>query len=234
MKKILTIIAIMGTILIYSVNVMAVGIEEINMNIEIPEEYYDLKSGIESNDSKIEYYEAILNVTKEDLISQYEQNSILYNGINTNLSKEIIISRVESNITKNIFHLNTATADKINEIKSLLIENAQLQNMEVESQEEYICNNLLFINTIIHSEDRTIFQYYTIVNGSAITISLNSSYTNTSNNELKEIIDTISFEEILEKPTDYTNYIIYGISVILIIMVIAIMILAFSGKKNKF
>ena len=66
MKKI-TIILIVALLLLTS-TVLAVNLN--NMKIEIPEEYYDLKTAIDNNDTKVAYYEALLKTTKEELKQQ--------------------------------------------------------------------------------------------------------------------------------------------------------------------
>ena len=233
MKKILTGILVIIILLLQCVNVEAVKLESIKMNIELPEEYYDLKAGVDSNDSKITYYETVLKTTKEELIQLYEQNSILYNGINTNLSKELIVSESQNWLTKKIFHLNTATDEQLEEVERELAELATEQNMQVLSQEVYKKDDIVFIFSYIQSNDLKIYQYYTMVNGKGITISLNCSYSNTQVDELRKIVDTISFDEIEEKTPDISSYIIIGISAILIIIVIVLMIMAFSKKESK-
>lgn len=233
MKKVVASLILSVVILMQGVTVMAASFESIKMNMELPKEYYDLKAGIDSNDSKIAYYETVLKTTKDELSKQYEQNSILYNGVSSNLSKQLFVSETQNGLTKKIFHLHLATEEQIEEVKTELNQLAQNQNMKVTSQEVYKNGDIIFIHSIIKNNSLTIYQYYTIVNGKGITISLNSSYTNTQNEELKEVVDTITFSKLEEKAPDFTNYIIIGIAAVLVIMVIILMIMAFSGKKEE-
>lgn len=233
MKKIVISLIISIIILLQCTSVLATNFESIKMNIDLPDEYYDLKEGIDKNDSKIPYYETVLKTTKADMKKQFEQNSILYNGVSSNLSKQLIIAEAQNSLTKKIFHLNEATEEQMEKLKTELNLLATNQNMEITSQEIYTSNNNVFVYSVIKNSSLTIYQYYTIINGKGITISLNSSYSNTKKEELKEIIDTITFNELQEKPTDITNYIIIGISVILVIMMIILMYMAFFDKKKE-
>lgn len=233
MKKIVASLMISLIILLQCAGVMATDFESIKMNIELPKDYYDLKDGIDSNDSKITFYETMLKTTKEDMAEQFEQNSVLYNGVSSNLSKQIILAESQNRLTKKIFHLNTATEKQMEEVKAGLNELAKNQNMEVTSQEIYENSGITFVYSVINNSPLTIHQYYTIVNGKGITISLNSSYSNVQGKELKDVVDTITFQQLEEKPADFTNYIIIGVSAILVIMVIILMYMAFSGKKKE-
>lgn len=233
MKKIVISLIISMIILLQCTVARATSFESIKMEVELPIEYYDLKAGIDNNDSKIPYYETVLKTTKEDLANQFKQGSILYNGISSNLSKQLIIAETKNNLTNKIFHLNLATEEQIVEVKSELNELAKSQNMKITSQEIYHKDGVTYINSIIKNSSLTIYQYYTIINGKGITISLNSSYTNTQNNELKGIVDSITFNELEEKPADYTNFIIIGITAVLVIIVLILMYLAFFDRKKE-
>lgn len=234
MKKIVASLMISLIFLLQCVGVMATDFESIKMNIELPKDYYDLKAGIDNNDSKITFYETyIMKMKKEDLKEYIEQNSILYYGVSSNGSKQLILAEAQNSLTKKIFHLNTATEKQMLEVKEGLNELATNQNMEVTSQEVYQNNGITFVYSIIKNNSLTIYQYYTIVNGKGITISLNSSYSNVQEKELRDVIDTITFEQIEEKPTDLTNYIVIGVSAILVVMVLILMYMAFSGKKEE-
>ena len=99
MKQLARIAGIVMLLIASVTRVSAVNFEELNMTVQLPEEYYDLKAGIEAEDSKIMYYETMLNTTKEQLKEQITTNHILYDGINANLSKELTISTLENSST---------------------------------------------------------------------------------------------------------------------------------------
>lgn len=233
MKRILASVIISLVILLYGGNVLATNYEDIKMNIDLPQSYYDLKNGIDTDDTKITYYETVLKTTKEEMKQQFKQNSIIYNGISSNLSKQLILAQTENDLTRKIFHLHSSTEKQLEEIKTELNQLAQSQSLNVETQEIYINNGINYVYSVIKNSSITIYQYYTVINGKGITISLNSSNTNTNESELREIIDTITFYELEEKPADFTNYIIIGIATILVVIVLILMYMAFFDKKKE-
>ena len=229
MRKI--IITFIVALLVASSTVLATNID--NMSIEIPIEYYDIKTAVDNNDTKIAYYETLLKTTKEELKQQIEANNILYLGKNTNLSKTLIISEQKSNVTKKIFHLQLATDEQIEELKLQLKEEATSQTMDIKDITVYEANGIKWLGSNIKSGTDSITQYYTIVNGKSITISLQCSYSATKPNELKEIIDTVEFSNLEEKPFDITFYLMIGVTVVLVLIVVVLMVMAFSKKKKE-
>ena len=201
------------------------------MKIEVPEEYYDLKAGIDKNDTKITYYETVLKTTKDELKSQYMQNGIVYNGISSNLSKELIIAVIENARTKSNYHLASLDNAEIEDIKQEIVNAAN--GAQKQEQEVYEKNGIKYIYTIFKSGTTTIYQYYTIVNGMAITITLNSKYSNVKQEELKEIVDTIQFDEILEKPSGIVSNPILFVGIILVILIIVLVTIAIVRKTKK-
>lgn len=229
MKKIM--ITLIVALLLLTSTVLAANIG--NMNIEISEEYFDLKKAIDNNDTKVAYYEALLKTTKEELKQQMEASNIIYLGKNTNLSKTLMVSEAQSNNTKKIFHLHMATDEQIEELKVQLKEEATSQNMYIDNMTVYEANGIKWLESSIRSGTDAITQYYTIVNGKSITISLQSSYSNTKQGELKETIDTVKFTNLEEKPADFTNFIIIGITAVLVLIVAVLMVMAFQKKKEQ-
>ncbi len=233
MKKIVSILILTVVILAGTTRVFGERFEGLGMNIDLPEEYYNLKAGVDTNDSKVEFYTALMQTTKEDLAAEYKQNLVLYNGISSNLANEIYISETENNLTKSIFHLSLASEDRIDKVENEIKKVNESQGLQITSQETYSNNGIKFIKTVSTKSKLTIYQYYTIINGTGITISLHSSDSSAKIEDLKKIIDTISFEELQEKPADITLYVLIGITAILVIMVLVLMYMAFFSKRNE-
>ena len=233
MKKLVTSVIIMMLFLIIGTSAYAERFSSIGMNIDLPKEYYDLKSAIDNNDAKIDFYTAMMQTTKEKLSEEYLLNSVLYNGINSNLANEIFLTCLESQISKSVFHLHLADENKKEQIKADLKTIAEAQGREVKSQEIYAKNGIEYVYTIMTKSKMTVYQYYTIVNGQEITLSLHSSDSSVKEDSLKKVVDSISFDELLEKPTDLASYILIGVTVILIGMVLVLMYMAFFSKKNE-
>ena len=232
MKKIIVAFILTIILLTNTITILAVEFPEMGMKIEVPEEYYDLKAGVDKNDTKLTYYETVLKTTKDELKSQYTQNGIVYNGISSNLSKELIIAVIENARTKSNYHLASLNDAEIEDVKQEIVNAAN--GAQKQEQEVYEKNGIKYIYTIFKSGTTTIYQYYTIVNGMAITITLNSKYSNVKQEELKEIVDTIQFDEILEKPSGIVSNPILFVGIILVILIIVLVTIAIVRKtKNK-
>ena len=228
MKKIT--ITFIVVLLLLAPNLLAVNID--NMKIEIPQEYYDLKTAIDNDDTKIAYYEALLNTTKEELKQQIKTNNIPYLGKNTNLSKTLMINELQTGATKRIFHLHLASEEQVSKLKTELTEEATSGAMQIENISVYDVNGIRWIESNLKSGTDKVTQYYTIINGKGITISLQNAYTNTKQDELKEIIDTAEFTNLEEKPADMAFYVMVAVTVLLVIIVIVLAVMAFSKKKD--
>ncbi len=234
MRKIISGIIVAVIIIFATVTVNAVNFEELGMKIDIPEQYYDLKSGIDNNDSKITYYETVLRTTKDELKSQYEQGGIIYSGITNNLSKEIIISVIENSRTKSDFNLNSLKEADVTQLQQELV--SANSGMQKQEQEVYENNGIKYVYTSFKSGAKTLKQYYTIVNGKAITITLSGEYSNIKNDELKTIVDTIKFDEIQEKPFSIMNnpYVLIGAAIGgIVVLIISIIAISITNKREN-
>ena len=189
MKKILPILILMLIFMGLFSKIYAKNFENLKLSVDIPEEYYDLKEAIEKEDSKVAYYEAILKTTKQQFKNEFSQNNICYYGLNKNLSKELTISEKEDNYTKSIFHLQLISEKQIEELIEQTKAEAKEQQITVKSIETYNEGSLKWIKSVLSKDSNTIYQYYTIVNGKGITFSLNCSYSNVKNDELKEVTE---------------------------------------------
>ncbi len=233
MKKIVISIVLIVFSLIGFNRVYAERFEGLGMNIELPKDYYNLKAGVNTNDTKIEFYTAMLKTTKEDLSAEYKQNGVLYNGINSNLANEIYVTSTENKLTKSVFHLHLAKDNQITNVEDEIKSVAEAQGIEVSSQESYSKNEIKYIYSVMTKSKTTIYQYYTIVNGIGVTISLHTTDDSAKKEDIKKIVDSISFDELLEKPTDISSYILIGVTAILVVMVLVLMYMAFFSKKVR-
>ena len=233
MKKFAITLTICMAILLCGKGIFAAEFPSIGMKIDFPKNYYSLKDGIENQDSKAEYYISILQTTKENLQNEYKQNSILYNGVKDDFSSEIYVYESSNKITNKIFNLSTAKSNQLDEVKEEIKSIIKSQGMTVSAQDMYTVGNISYIYSTIKNKDTTIYQYYTIVNGKSITISLNTSDTSNKSEEIKQVVDTAKFDKIEEKPTEISTYILIGVTAALILMVIVLMFMAFSNKGRK-
>ena len=233
MKKVLISVVLIILLIMGCSRVYAERFESLGMNITLPtKEYYNLKAAVDTNDAKIEFYTAMMGTTKASLAEEYAANSVLYNGINSNLANEIFIKSSETKLSKSIFHLNLASDNQREKLETELKDSAKAQGLSISTQESYTHGEIEFIYQVMTKGDLTVYQYCTIVNGQSIIISLNSSDSSAKKEVIKEIVDSISFDELLEKPVEITSYILIGITAILVGMVLVLMYMAFFSKKN--
>ena len=231
MKKALVTFILIAILISSNIVTMASEFTDLGIKIKVPSEYYDLKSGIDNNDTKITYYETVLKTTRNDLKKQYAQNGIIYNGISANLSKGLIISVIENSRTKRDHHLTLLNDEEIEQLKQELVDAAS--GMQKQEQNVYENNSIKYVYTAFKNGTSTVYQYYTIVNGKSITITLNSKYSNIKQDELKKIVDTIEFNTILEKPLSLTSNPVLVVGTIVIMVIIVIIAIIVINKKNK-
>ncbi|MBR6034076.1 MAG: hypothetical protein IKP28_05035 [Clostridia bacterium] len=233
MKKIISCIFIVLLVLTCMNKTFAAQYDIIKMEIELPETYYNLTKGLEQDDKKMDYYVALMSTSKEALKSEYAANSILYNGISKDMANEIYLSYAENKLTQSIFHLSSAEDKQLAEVKDEITKTIKAQNMVVTAQDTYVLGDMTFVHTEMKKGTTTIYQYYTIVNGKSITLSLNSSDGSAKNEDLKKIVNTITFDEIEEKPTSFKTYMLIAVTALLVIMVIVLVFMAFFGGKKS-
>lgn len=233
MKKVIVSLCLFILIIASSQSVFAARFESLGMKIDLPEGYYNLKSGVDTGDAKIEFYATMMRTTKEALASEYKQNGVLYNGINSNLANEIYISEAENKTTKSIFHLSTASEKQLDSLKEEIKSSITAKEMKVTTQEIYSVGEVSFLYTVSTKSSATCYQYYTIVNGTAITIQLNSSDSSAKSDIIKKMVDSISFDELQEKPADFMLYILIAVTAALVIMVLVLMYMAFFSKRGE-
>lgn len=234
MKKIIISLSLFVLLITSCQTVFAARFESLGMKMDLPDGYYNLKAGIDTGDAKVDFFTTMMKTTKEALLSEYKQNGVLYNGIiNTDLSSEIFICETENKTTKSIFHLNTASEKELEDIKTEIKNSITAQGMKNTSLEMYEVGGISFIYTVSTKAKATSYQYYTIVNGTAITVLLNSSDSNAKADTIKKMIDSISFDEIEEKPANFMLYILIAVTAALVIMVLVLMYMAFFSKRGE-
>ena len=233
MKKVIVSLILFILIIASCTNVFAARFESLGMKIDLPEEYYNLKAGVDTGDAKMEFYTAMMKTSKETLSAEYKQNGVLYNGINSNLSNEIYITESENKTTKSIFHLSTASEKQLESIKEEIKSAEIALGRKITTQEIYTVGEINYLYTVSTKSGETYYQYYTIVNGTAITILLNSSDSSEKGEIVKKMIDSISFDEIQEKPAEFMLYVLIAITAALVIMVLVLMYMAFFSKRGE-
>lgn len=197
-------------------NVQAAYFNEIGLTIEIPEEYINLTDHINANQEIWEKYNVDITQIKE----YYKKNGVVLDAINEDNSKSLLILTLTNTITKNLKNLNMLSEEKLQQFLNQYVQEKQKQKEEVQEKEIYQKDNVVYLHCLIKQTKQEgnivqVDEYYTIVNGAAISISLNYLTGEIQQEELKNIINTV------EIPTfEVKNENISIISIILLVLLI--------------
>lgn len=189
------------------------AVNNINLQITLPQDYKQT----EIQDLQTKQY--------------YEQNNIYLHATNKTNDESVTIVQIENELTKkieNLSNLNTedleAFSEQYNQIKNQ-------ENQTTLKQETYKVGEILFLDTafehVIEEKSIQTEEYYSIINGKALIISINFLEKEIDFIKVRNIIDSINIYS-----EDTTNNIIY-LWVILIITIILIVIYIIKQKKNK-
>ena len=182
-------------------------IKEAKMTLDIPEEFMVFERVVDEFDPNLE----LINSSKEDLEKVFENGNIYLNAVMVPSDNEIVVTLTEYAGSQDIFNFKYFKDKEMDTLGSKLISDAQSNSNGVEytGYETYKNDQASFIvlDLIQNSSEGQVYgkQYYTIVNGQAIYITLHSYVGEISadtSEMFKGIIDSVKFEEILEKPSE--------------------------------
>lgn len=180
-------------------------VKEAEMTIDIPEEFVVFEHIVDEFDPNLE----LINSTKAELEDVFKKGNIYLNAVMVPPDNEIVVTLNEYAGSQDIFNFNYFTDKEMEAIGSKLVNDAQNNNNGVDytGYDTYKTEQGSFIvlDLIQNSSDGQVYgkQYYTTVNGQAIYITLHSYVGEISEETaamLKGIVDSVKFEEILEKP----------------------------------
>lgn len=182
-------------------------IKEAEMKVVIPEEFVVFERIVDEFDPNLE----LINSSKEQLEKVFENGNIFLNAVMVPPDNEIVVTLTENAGSQEIFNFNYFKDKELETIASNLVANAQGNSGEVDytGYETYKTDQASFIvlNLEQNSNAGQVYgkQYYTTVNGQAIYITLYSYVGEISaetEDMLKGIINSVTFEEIKDKPTE--------------------------------
>ena len=160
----------------------------------------------------------------------YEQNNIYLHATNKTNDESVTIVQIENELTKKIENLSNLNTE---DFEAFLGQYNQIKNQENQTtlkQETYKVGEILFLDTafehVIEEKSIQTEEYYSIINGKALIISINFLEKEIDFIKVRNIIDSINIYS-----EDTTNNIIY-LWVILIITIIFIVIYIIKQKKN--
>ncbi len=219
-------------------------IKEAEMTLDIPEEFVVFERIVDEFDPNLE----LINSTKAQLEEVFEQGNIYLNAVMVPPDNEIVVTLTENAGSQDIFNFKYFSEKEMDTLGSKLVNDAQENSNGVDytGYETYKTDQGSFIvlDLIQNSSAGQVYgkQYYTIVNGQAIYITLHSysgEISEDTSEMFKGIIDSVKFEEILEKPSEGLIEKITGMITIKTlaiaggaVVVIAIILIIVGLRKN--
>ncbi|WP_343208460.1 hypothetical protein [Anaerolentibacter hominis] len=178
-------------------------LDELNMQITMPEGWVNLDRNSENPNFDGEIFNA------EELVPYYEQNNIYLNSIRSDYLSELVVTKVEYDGSESIFDFNSFSDKELDKIAN-----------EMYTEDTVLQSGIHYTDHSIYQQEQAKFmvmdfyqeaqgskvysrQYYTIINGKAINVTLHSYNGELSEEDLqaqKAAVDSIHFNEILKKP----------------------------------
>lgn len=204
MKKKLIGVCVFLIILVTTTIVQAV---ELNIQMTIPQDYKQTKL-------------------------QDEKNQIYLHATNEAQDESVIIVQLENDFTKRISNLGELNELNFNTILEQYNKEKEKTNQTILKQENYRIGELLFIDTVFEqttdNKKMQIEEYYTLLNGKAIIISVNFLNKEVDTLKVRNMINTIE----ISKKEETKNGQIY-LWIILAMTIVLIVTYIVKTKKNK-
>lgn len=208
--------------------VQATSISNIQMEITLPENFINLTEEVQNNPSILEKY----GTTKEQVLEDYQKNGIVLDAISQDGANSIVVMGLSNATTQKIYDLSSLKEKKREQFIEQYKRAKQNDFQTVQSVQTYVIENTIFLDTLLEQtttsgEKTQIQEYYTIVNGNAVAISVKNK--TLSQEEMKTIINSVKFSKIeVSGTTNYIPVIILGG-----IFVVLYLINKRREKKNK-
>ncbi len=183
MKKRLT-SAICVFLIIVMITTMVQAVNDIRLKITLPQDYITQTP------------------QDEDMKQYYIQNHIYLHAVNEKKDESVIVVQLENDFTKRITNLAELNEQNRNTILEQYNKEKEQEGQAILKQETYQKGDLLFIDMVFEqtSEQRKvqIEEYYTIVEGKAVVISVHFLEKQVDTDKVRQMIDSV---EISKKET---------------------------------
>ncbi len=170
--------------------------------------------------------------TQNTETSQY--NHIYLHATNDEQNEAIVLIQLENELTKSVVSLKQLNEESMNEFLVEYKKTKEQDKQVVLKQETYEKDDMFFIDTILEQKTNDKWvqtnEYYTIHEGKAIIISYSFLNKEVDTNKVRSVIDSVSItdeELVSQKEKNYTNTIILGIAILVLIVIYII-------KQTKF
>ncbi len=166
-------------------------LDELGMNISIPSNMIVFTQNIPKDDPNIELY----GLDRDALIEQYKNGNIYLNAISEDTTYEIVITKATNDGLKELSDMNTLSNEELSsflkELKTLYKSNGityQKSNFHQHTQVKFI--KIFFERSGQENDTVYSIQYYTVINGNAVNITLHS-YNNPISSSMEELLSQI-------------------------------------------
>mgnify|MGYP005962274117 CR=1 FL=1 len=180
-----------------------VEVPELNMKIQLPDDMYVFTQDLDFTDPKVQEA-GITDIYEAKKF--YQDNSIYLNAVAKDKSYQVVVSKKESDSTKEIYDFTTATDDQI---QSLIadMESSFKQGEGIDSYElsRYNANGRPYIRMLLNVTDQEgkkhELNYTTVVNGHSVVVDTygEGDLTQVQEELVKNIVDTAQYT-LVEKP----------------------------------
>lgn len=207
-KKLL--VVFLGLLIMFGTTVQAFAedksfeIKEAGMTIDLSEEFIVFERVVDEFDKNLE----LIGSNKKDLEEVFKKGNIYLNGVMIPPDYEIVLTLTEYAGSQEIFDFNSLSKSKLDTLGKQLSSNKDKGETGVTytGYDTYKQKQAQFIVLDMYQENQAgkVYgkQYYTIINGQAINITLHS-YTGEIPQEkldlVKNAVDSIKFNEVKEK-----------------------------------
>lgn len=221
-------------------------IKEADMTLDISDEFVVFGRIVDEFDENLE----LIGSSKKELEEVFKKGNIYLNAVMIPTEYEIVLTLTEYEGSQDIFDFNLFSESELDVLgKQLSTSSPEESGATYTGYETYKQNQAQFIVFDLYQENASgkVYgkQYYTIINGQAINITMHS-YTGELPAEkldlLRSTIDSISFDEVKAKPKEaIMSNIMLNASMKIILIVVALVIfggitliiLAIKRKRNR-
>ncbi|MCR4606599.1 MAG: hypothetical protein K5771_02595 [Oscillospiraceae bacterium] len=209
MKKVLTLIFVVALIALMPISAMAgkmLFIDEFYFFVTIPDGYYVFTR---DKSESPEGWALLGEAEQEQLMQTYVDSNVYLNAVSKDdFSTEMVLTVIEGQTYKNIYNLNDFSDSKIKkELGKEWESTVQELGMKADSVEIYQNGDIKYFYTrgTVSTGGQTVYVmlYSTIVNGIMVQCNIRSTdgpLTSGEESELKQVVDSIHFTQILKNP----------------------------------